>query len=58
MRFQTRVSVTIFCPLGPKKVVVVERWPLAEVQLYFLRRLVHFTQYIVSMFFFKLNISS
>ena len=33
LRFQTRVNVTIFCPLVPKKVVVVERWPLAEVQL-------------------------
>ena len=33
VRFQTRVNVTIFCPLVPKKVVIVERWPLAEVQL-------------------------
>ena len=55
-RFQTRVSVRIFCPPGPKKVVVVERWLLAEVQLHFLRRLVHFTQYTVSIFFFSNSI--
>ena len=26
-RFQTRVDVWIFCPLGRKKVAVVKRWP-------------------------------
>ena len=31
---ETRVNVWIFCPPGCKKVAVVERWPLAEVQLY------------------------
>ena len=31
---ETRVNVWIFCPPGRKKVAVVERWPLAEVQLY------------------------
>ena len=33
-KFKARVNVWIFCPLGRKKVAVVERWPLADVVLY------------------------